>query len=176
MLVDSVGMPLQFANRYAYSMIEKPGKSKSSIRKALYVISRLYLWAEIEGVNLKQILFYGKFLDSDQISNIVDFIQFTSITQNMILKAKQKQTDKIIPGRSNIISFRNTAKIDYSYTSHQVYANRLRILRKFLKWVPLERQAQRIDTPSVVMKRSKLAINIIEGNIPLDKTMNSSKR
>jgi len=38
--------------------------------------------------------------------------------------------------------------------------------RKFLKWVVVERQAQRIDTPNLVIRRSTLAINIIEGNIP----------
>jgi len=84
MLVDEAGMPLQFANRYAYSMIEKPGRSLHSVKQALYVISRLYLWAEIQGVDLKQILFYGELLDEDQISDVVDFIQFTSITQNKI--------------------------------------------------------------------------------------------
>ncbi len=77
MLVDDAGMPLQFANRYAYSMIEKPGRSVSSIKKALYVISRLYLWAELRGVDLKQILYFGEFLNSDQVSDIVDFIQYT---------------------------------------------------------------------------------------------------
>ena len=59
MLVDDAGMPLQFANRYTYSMIEKPGRSLSSIKKTLYVISRLYLWAEIRGVDLKQLLYHG---------------------------------------------------------------------------------------------------------------------
>ena len=61
MLVDDAGMPLQFANRYTYSMIEKPGRSLSSIKKTLYVISRLYLWAEIRGVDLKQLLYHGDF-------------------------------------------------------------------------------------------------------------------
>ena len=49
MLVDDGGMPLRFANRYVYSMIEKPGKSLSSVKQALFVISRLYLWAELRG-------------------------------------------------------------------------------------------------------------------------------
>lgn len=51
MLVDDAGMPLHFANRYTYSMIEKPGRSLHLIKQALYVISRLYLWAEIQGVD-----------------------------------------------------------------------------------------------------------------------------
>ena len=147
-------------------MIEKAGKSKSSIKKALYVISRLYLWAELRSVDLKQILYYGDFLNSDQASDIVDFIQFTSSTQNEILKVKTKQANTGRSGRSNIISFRNSAKVSYNYTSNEVYANRLRILRKFLKWVISERQAQRIDTPNLVIRRSILAINRIEGSIP----------
>lgn len=166
MLVNDAGMPLHFANRYAYSMLEKPGKSISSIQKALYVISRLYLWADLRAVDLDQILYYGDFLASDQISDIVDFIHFTSSTQNDLLKVKQNQTKTNNSGRSNVISFKNSAKISYKYTSNEVYANRLRILRKFLKWVPVERKAQRIYTPSLVMKRSTLAINIIETNIP----------
>jgi len=93
MLVDDAGMPLQFANRYAYSMIEKAGRSISSIEKALFVISRLYIWAELRAVDLKQTLFYGDFLDFDQVADIVDFIQYTSSTQNEILQIKQ--TNKI---------------------------------------------------------------------------------
>jgi len=151
MLVDDAGMPLQFANRYAYSMIEKAGRSISSIEKALFVISRLYIWAELRAVDLKQTLFYGDFLDFDQVADIVDFIQYTSSTQNEILQIKQ--TNKSIDGRSNIISFKDLVKFSYNYTSNEVFANRLRILRKFLQWVVVERQAQ-------------LVINFIEGNIP----------
>jgi len=170
MLVDDVGMPLHFANRYAYSMIEKPGLSLSSIKQALYVVSRLYLWSEIQGIDLKKILFYGELLDADQISDVVDFIQFTSITQNEILKAKQNQSSTDTSSRSNIISYRNSAKIKYKYTANEGYANRLRILRKFLKWVIIERQAQRIDTPDSVIRRSTLAINRIEDCIPRVRT------
>jgi len=157
-------MPLQFANRYAYSMIEKAGKSLHSIKQALYVISRLYLWAELRAVDVKHILFYGDFLDSDQVADIVDFIQYTSATQKEILETKISNTGA--SAQSNIISFRNSTKISYQYTANEGYANRLRVLRKFLKWVVVERQAQRIDTPNLVIRRSTLAINIIEGNIP----------
>jgi len=166
MLVDDTGMPLHFANRYAYSTIEKPGKSLSSIKQALFVISRLYLWAELRGFNLQILLFYGEFLSSDQVSDVIDFIQFTSITQKEILNTKQKSVDEKVVGRSNIISFKNTANISYKYTSNQVYANRLRALRKFLKWVIVERQAQRIQTPAEIIEASNLAVHKIETSIP----------
>lgn len=169
-LVDDAGMPLHFANRYAYSMIEKPGRSLSSIKKALYVISRLYIWAELRGVDLDQCLFYGEFLNSDQIADIVDFIQFTSISQKEILKTREKPTVPGPTGRSKIIRFRNESGIAYNYTSNQVYANRLRALRKFLKWVLVERQAQRINTPLCILERSNFALEKITQNIP---TINS---
>ena len=72
MLVDDAGMTLHFANRYAYAMIEKPGKSLSWIKQALFVISRLYLWPELRGFNLKTLLLYGEFLSSDQVSDVID--------------------------------------------------------------------------------------------------------
>ena len=166
MLVDDAGMPLHFANRYAYSMIEKSGKSLSSIKQALFVISRLYLWAELRGVDLERLLFFGDHLNLDQVSDIIDFIQFTSITQKGILIAKQESVAENIINRSDIISFKNSAKISYKYTSIQVYANRLRSLKKFLKWVIVERIAQRIKTTAKIIEASKLALDRIENSIP----------
>jgi len=54
-------MPLQFPNRYAYSTIEKRSLSNSSIKNALYVISRIYLWAEHRNTEVEKTLFYGDF-------------------------------------------------------------------------------------------------------------------
>ena len=36
-----------------YSMIEKRGGSLSSINQALFVISRIYLWADVRGLDMR---------------------------------------------------------------------------------------------------------------------------
>ena len=69
-----MGMPLHFSNRYTFSTIEKRGGSNSSVEKALYVISRIYLWAKINNLSLEKTLYYGDFISPDQISDLVDFL------------------------------------------------------------------------------------------------------
>lgn len=81
-LVDEEGMPLHFPNRYTFSTIEKRGGSNSSVEKALYVIARLYLWAGIKKLCVQRTLYYGDFLSPDETSDLVDFLQYTSETQN----------------------------------------------------------------------------------------------
>lgn len=148
-LVNSKGMPLQFANRYAYSMIEKSGGSLSSVQQALFVISRIYLWAKLDELDLSYTLFYGDFLTPDQVSDLTEFIQLTSMTQHKVLEIKQKGIEKLGIKRSDIINFKGATNIRYQYTSNLVYANRLRALRAFFKWVLIERKAQRIKTSVV---------------------------
>ena len=176
LLVDAEEMPLQFANRYAYSMIEKPGGSLSSVKKALYVISRLYLWAEIRGLDIEHLVFYGDFLTLDNVSDLVDFIHFTSAAQKIILSIKQQGGEGFTPTRSNIVNFRSSAEISYQYTSNQVYASRLRALKKFFAWVLVERRAQRINTANSVVQNLGLGLNTIKNNIPRVKSRRDDEK
>ena len=51
----------------------------------------MYLWAKINNLNLEETLYYGDFLLPDQISDIVDFLQYTSKTQNLIANQATKR-------------------------------------------------------------------------------------
>ena len=176
MLVDDGGMPLHFANRYTYSMIEKRGGSIHSVEQALFIISRAYLWSELWSINLDQILFYGDFLNLDQVSDLIDFIQFNSSTQHKILEFKLNTKDDYGNNRSNIVSFRNISNFEYEYTSTRVYANRLRTLRKFLSWTIIERRAQRINTSQDVEDRYKFALVKLSESIPRLRTREDNEQ
>jgi len=112
-------MPLHFPNRYTFSMLEKRARSNSSAKQALYVISRIYLWGELRKIKVHQILYYGEFIRSDDAADLIDFIQFTSITQKQLV-AQSKNSINFHQRRSVAVLQQLRFNCNWSYQYRQI--------------------------------------------------------
>lgn len=110
-LVDDEGLPLFHPNVYVNSKYRSLGFSDNSIEKILRSIGMLYLWAEINQINLDQTLFSSQFLSISQLEDIAFFLrlkredQDKNIDSHRILSSSSlaKKIDNIIykPTKSN---------------------------------------------------------------------------
>lgn len=74
-LVDDEGLPLFYPNIYVNSKYRSLGFSDNSIDKTLRAIGMLYLWAEINKIDLDQLLFSPNFLTLSQLEDIAFFLR-----------------------------------------------------------------------------------------------------
>ncbi|MCX0339445.1 tyrosine-type recombinase/integrase [Acinetobacter radioresistens] len=130
-LVDDEGLPLFHPNVYVNSKYRSLGFSDNSIEKILRSIGMVYLWAEINRINLDQVLFSPQFLSISQLEDIAFFLRLKREEQDKHLNKNKMLTPSNLTKQIENIIF-SSAKSSQSAVSASEGSYRIRAVANFL--------------------------------------------
>lgn len=132
-LVDDQGLPLFYPNIYVNSQYRSLGFSDNSIEKILRSIGMLYLWADINKIDLDQLLFSFQFLTISQLEDIAFFLRLKREDQDKNRDSHQTLSSRSLTKKIENIIYKST-RSNSSTVSAMEGSYRIRAVANYLEF------------------------------------------